>query len=108
VGARGDQSRDVPLHQVGEKRAEQHPQEQRAASCTVASASPGVPRRYGASVAPPLASSSTQASIAAGVSWRCTAERLGASEAVEDVVATLGPQRAAPRRGGAFLTMAAT
>jgi hypothetical protein len=46
VGARGAQSRDVRLHQVGGKRAEQHPQEQRAASCTVASASPGAPRRH--------------------------------------------------------------
>ena len=33
---------------------------------------------------------STRASIAAGVSWRCTAGRLGASEAGEDVEAAPG------------------
>src|ERR1019366_354595 len=43
----GPATTSVPLHQVGGKRAEQRPQEQHAASCIVASAYPGAPRRHG-------------------------------------------------------------
>jgi hypothetical protein len=95
VRARGDQSRDVRLRHVGGNGLRQRPQEQRAASCIIASASPGAPRRHGGTR---RASSgyipSTQASIAAGASWRCTAGAWGASEAEADVEAAPGPAAA--------------
>src|ERR1035441_7584283 len=105
VGARGDQSRDVPSHHVGGKRAEAAP--------------PEAPRRdlhlhippyldgSGARVAPPLASSLHSSFHCRWCLLALYCGRLGASEAGEDVVLP-GPHRAAPRRGEAILTMVAT